>query len=323
MKRILTAVLVIAFLTAGCASATVMVNDNNRGTAVTTVSSGGSANEVKYYPTYDPSYKTARNDIFDFWFDIPADWKAVDKSADGSTFAIISDDPGIELNIFGTSAKKSDEDFFRQLSGGAGSIEDFTFNDGWVGKKIAASDSKVYYVRVDGDTYICFSIDYGDKTGWYEDNADKLDYIAKSLRTRQGSFGNIGEGSKITMDDLQLGVLKLNTPYKQVLEVMKSKPDREEDSSDDGIQSKTMFFADGTEVYLVDGVVNSIDVIDKGYATPRGLKVGDGTSRIKELYGDPDVTDSTHWGYKYDGYELFTIVIKNSVITEMEVDLVM
>ena len=90
------------------------------------------------------------------------------------------------------------------------------------------------------------------------------------------------------------------------------------------MEAKTLFFGDGTEIYLVDGTVYSINVISKDYPTPRGLRVGDSVSRLKELYGEPDnMDDKTHWGYAYEGYELFTVVLKDDKVLEIQVDLAM
>jgi hypothetical protein len=47
--------------------------------------------------------------------------------------------------------------------------------------------------------------------------------------------------------------------------------------------------------------VEGIDLISRALATPRGLRVGDGRARVRELYGpplgDPGNPDATQWVY--------------------------
>ena len=333
MKRFLASIiiLVLLMLTAGCSSAPAS-KETAAGKATGsmgavkvdgTEADKSAAGELKYFPTYDTEYKTARNDIFDFWFDIPNNWKAIDKSDTGEEFTVDCGNDKVSFLVYGTQIKGQVDDFYSKLSGTAGSIEDFTFRDGWMGKKIT-NGTKLYYLRTDGDTYIIFYANYKDDSAWFIDNRDTLEYIGQSLRIRQESFGSMGSEDSITLDDLQLGNIKLDMPYEKVLNVMKTKPDSENVDEYNGMQSKTLFYKDGTEIYLVDGTVYSINVISGDYLTPRGLKVGDTTAKLKELYGEPNnVNDETHWGYTYDGYELFSVVLKNDKIVEIQIDLVM
>jgi uncharacterized protein YceK len=333
MKRLLASIIILALvlLTAGCSAVPAQKETGPGGAsgpegtlkANGTGAGDNSADEVKYYPSFDSNYKTARNVRFDFWFDIPAEWKAVDKSADGEVFTIDPSNDNVSLLVYGATIEGGEEDFYGKLSGKDGSVEDFGFRDGWTGKKIT-NGTKLYYIRADGDTYIIFYIDCKDDTAWFSENRDTLEYIGRSLRISQESFGSIDGGNSISLDDLQLGNVKLDMPYEKVLDVMKSKPENEETDEYEGMEAKTLFYKDGTEIYLVDGAVYSINVISGDYPTPRGLKVGDTAERLKELYGEPNnKNDATHWGYTYDGYELFSVVLEDNKIVEIQVDLVM
>ena len=320
MKRFLASImiLILLMLTAGCSSAPASketaAGEVTGSTGAVKADATGvdkpAAGELKYFPTYDTKYKTARNDIFDFWFDIPNNWKAVDKSDTGEELTVDCGNEKVSLLVYGTVIKGEVDDFYSKLSGTAGSIEDFTFRDGWMGKKII-NGSKLYYLRTDGDSYIIFCANYKDDSAWFTENRETLEYIGQSLRIRQESFGTMDSEDSITLDDLQLGDIKLDMTYEKVLNVMKTKPESEKVDEYEGMESKTLFYMDGTQIYLVDGTIYSINVISSDYPTPRGLKVGDTTAKLKELYGEPDnVNDETHWGYTYDGYELFSVVLK-------------
>jgi uncharacterized protein YceK len=333
MKRFLASImiLILLMLNAGCSS---VLSSKGKAAGEPTGSAGAvkvdgsgtdklAAGEVKYFPTLDDKYKTARNDIFDFWFDIPNNWKAVDKSGNGEEFTIDSGNDKVSLLVYGATIDGKVDDFYRKLSGTDGNIEDFTFRDSWMGKKIT-NGTKLYYIRTDGDTYIIFYTDCKEDSGWFTGNSDTLEYIGQSLRIRQESFGSMGSEDSIALDDLQLGDIKLDMTYEKVLLTMKTKPENEKVDEYEGMESKTLFYKDGTEIYMVDGTIYSVNVISGDYPTPRGLKVGDTTEKLKELYGEPNnVNDETHWGYTYDGYELFSVVLKDNKIVEIQIDLVM
>ena len=278
----------------------------------------GTGKEARYYPTSVEGYKTAHNEAFDFWFDIPEDWKAIDKSKNGDGYYIISDNAGMDIRVYGLIKSSTEEEYYRKLSGNDGQIEDFTFNDGEPGKKIRNLDSRVYFVRVDEDTFICFYVNYTNNAAWYEANQDKLTSIAMSIRIRkEGPKLDSGE-NKISLDDLKLGEISIDMPYEEVKNKIKAGIVSEDT---DEYQGKTLFYDDGTEIYIIDDTVYSMNVNTSSYATPKGLKVGDDKSRVVELYGEPDnKEDDTYWGYTYDGYELFSVVLKDGKVAELQID---
>lgn len=333
MKRIVIAIALTILLT-GCAARPASVDGNGTGASS---ASGSTASdnkesaaktldgEIKFYPTYDGSYKTGRNEMFDFWFDIPNDWKAADESKDGSEYTILPDNSKVEIKMYGIMEDGSEDEFYTKLAGNAGKLSDFTYRDGWVGKKIDISDTETYYVRVDGDSYMVLHINAAGQNEWMEQNKDKLNYIAMSERTTKESYGKSLDGkNSVTLDDLQLGNIKLDISYSELLKIMKQKPQKEETEEYDGLEAKTLFFADNTQIYVVDGAVYSLNVTDSRYETPRGLKVGDSRSKLIKLYGEPDnKEDANHWGYNYNGYEVFTVIVEDGKVTEIQVDLAM
>ncbi len=306
--------------------ATIASNAASADSNCTVTASKNLEGEIKFYPTYDADYKTANNEIFAFWFDIPNDWRAVDQSEDGSEYSILTGDDSIDIRIYGVFAEESEDEFYASLSNGSGrKVPDFIFRDGWVGKKIAVSDSEVYYVRDDGDSYIILHVHSLGGSEWVLQNSDKLNYVAMSARTTRESYGSgLEDENLITLDDLKLGDMKLQMQYEDLLKVMKDKPDKEVDDEYEGLVAKTLFFSDHTEIYILDHIVYSINVTSSKYMTPRGLKTGDSVKRLKELYGEPaNINDEHHWGYTYDGYELFSVVIEDGKVVEIQVDLAM
>lgn len=332
MKKLILFIFALAILIAGCASKNESVDGTS--TAATngsTVSKDKATasktleGEIKFYPTYDANYKTASNEIFDFWFDIPNEWKAVDQSEDGSEYSIIPDNDNVEIKMYGVLADESEDDFYASLSGSSGTITDFSYRDGWVGKQINVSNSETYYVRVDGDSYMILHINSKGDSEWMKQNTEKLNYVALSARTTKESYGTgLEDKNLITLDDLQLGNIKLDMQYEDLLKAMKQKPEKEVEDEYEGLVAKTLYFPDNTQIYVVDNIVYSINVTSPEYPTPRGLKTGDSVKRLKELYGEPsNMEDENHWGYTYDGYELFTVVIEDNKVVEIQIDLAM
>lgn len=329
MRKIIFLFLIISLLLAGCSSAPGLKGASDaKGALAETANgtndstSGISAGAVKFYPTYDPDYKTANNEIFDFWFDIPSDWKAEDNSKDGSAYDILSGNENVKIKIFGQMKDGSEDAFYASLAGNGGVVEDFTYRDGWVGKQIKVSDNETYYVRVDGDSYLILHVDANGDPEWKKENEDILSYIAASARTTREGYG-LGlsdDDNKITPDDLQLGKIKLDMTYDELVKAVGQKPEKEEADEHEGMNAKTLFFADGTQVYMVDNAVYSVNVTSPDYETPRGLKTGDGESRLRKLYGEPSSSEGGVLGYSYNGYDLFTVVIENGKVSQIQID---
>lgn len=335
MKNLILLIFLAAILLSGCSSKSEPVGGSGTEAAAAGIDSTASNNkasasktqegEIKFYPTYDVNYKTGSNEMFDFWFDIPNEWKAVDQSEDGSEYQILSGNEKIEIKIYGVLANGPEEDFYASLQGNSGTISDFLYRDGWVGKQINISGTDTYYVRVDGDSYMILHVNSKGDNEWMTQNAEKLSYMAMSARTTRESYGvGMEDKNVITLDDLQLGKIKLDMSYEVLMKAMQQEPEKEAKDEYEGLEAKTLFFADNTQIYLVDNLVYSINVTSPAYPTPRGLKAGDSVERLIELYGEPaNKEDESHWGYTYDGYELFTVVIKDGKVIEMQIDLAM
>jgi hypothetical protein len=280
--------------------------------------------EIRFYPTYDENYKTGHNEMFDFWFDIPVDWNAVDQTEDGSAYNILSGNDKVEIRIYGVLINEENKDadgFYASLAGSRGTVTEFIFRDGWVGTQIKVSDTEEYYLRVDGDSYLILHINAGKDPGWMAKNEEKLNYVALSARTTQESYGRYcEEENTITPEDLKLGSIIVGMSYDDLLKAIGQAPEDEVLEKYEGLTLRTLYFADETQVYVVGDTVYTVNITSSDYETPRGLKTGDSEDRLLELYGEPASKNDGIWGYNYNGYELFTAVVEDGIVTQLQID---
>jgi len=330
MKKFILILAVIVMLFAACSSD----KENGSGTETSVADSteqqtNASASktldgEIRFYPTFDENYKTGHNEMFDFWFDIPVEWNAVDQTEDGSAYNILPGNDRVDIRIYGVLINGENEDadkFYTSLAGSRGTVSEFIFRDGWVGTQIKVSDTEEYYLRLDGDSYLILHINAGKDPGWMAANKEKLQYVALSARTAQEIFGRSGgDENTITPKDLKLGSITVGMSYNELLKTMGREPEDEVLEEFEGLTLRTLYFADETQVYVVDNTVYTVNVTSPYYETPRGLKTGDGEDRLLELYGEPSSKDGGIWGYYYNGYELFTAVVENGIVTQIQID---
>lgn len=329
MKRFLVVLLVIALMSTGCSLNSSNVNETEITAATEDSHTDTSAletleEEVRFYPAFDENYKTGNNLLFDFWFDIPVEWNAVDNSKDGSTFDILSGNDKVVIQISGemiNGDNEDEDDFCTSLAGKSGTVSEFRFRDRWVGKHIQVSANEAYYLRVDGDSYLILYINTKKDPEWKTQNEEILNNIAMSVRTARQSHGNHDtDAETIKKDDLQLGDISVGITYAELIEAMKQEPEDIEEENYEGFATKTLFFSDGTQVYIVDDIVYTVNVTSPDYVTPRGLKTGDSRQRLEELYGSPSNESDGILGYTYNGYELFTVVIEDDKVSQIQID---
>ena len=121
--------------------------------------------EILFYPTFDENYKTGSNEMFAFWFDIPVEWKAVDRSEDGSEYCILPDNDKVDIRIYGQLIEGPEDEFYRQLAGKNGEIK-FCLQNNWIGRKITISKIVIFY-PCDGTSYLILQVDAsGTLNGW-------------------------------------------------------------------------------------------------------------------------------------------------------------
>lgn len=277
--------------------------------------------EIIFYPAYNDDYKTGNNEKFDFWFDIPVEWKAVDESEDGSEYRILGSSEKVRIRIFGILEDDAGEDYYNKLAGSSGVISDYIFRDRWIGKRIDISPNETYYIREDGDSYMVLHVDAAADPAWLVKNSEIIDYIAMSARTTRESHGKeSNEVSSIDPGDLKLGDIDITMTYDELIAAMGQEPSDVIEEKYEGMTTKTLFFPDDTQVYIVNDSVFTVNVTSSDYATPRGLKPGDSEEKILELYGEPNNKEDGVWGYYINGYELFTVVVVDGVVDQIQIE---
>ena len=162
-----------------------VINSRKNGQEViqdTVVETDGVGNPVvkaRCFPTNNPKYKTTGNARFDFWFDIPAEWDAVDRSANGAGFDFLTNIDDVQAGAWGANKVFTDEEYYDEIFKNKSVFEDFMFADGVIGKYIQEENTH-NYIRNEQDRRIQFSITCSPEL--FKDNQDIIMHIAKSLR---------------------------------------------------------------------------------------------------------------------------------------------
>jgi len=287
---------------------------------------GNQDDERVYQPRYLASeksgYHAIYNDVSGFWIDIPESWKAAAEDENSDGFYLIPDSGKTDIRVYGVADPGNPDEYVPMLAGENGLISEFIFVDGVAGNKIENKNETVYYVRPDGDSFICLYVNYKNNREWFEKNTDVVEETARSIRTKRSIHGEESNGEdKITMDDLALGIFTINMLYSDLNKYMAAESVREEALDTGG---KLLFYEDGTEVFIFEDRLHSMNVISSEYETPRGVKVGDSAEKVKELYGKPDnISEDGLWGYTIDGYELLTFMIEDGKVSQIQIDMSM
>lgn len=125
-------------------------------------------------------------------------------------------------------------------------------------------------------------------------------------------------------EDMQLGKLKVDMTRGEIDKLMTAKISESKITNEYGIETEILSYEDGTEIHLVDGKIYSMNAASADYPTPRGLKVGDSSDTLKQLYGEPSAIDNNGtWIYSSRGYDLFFVTVKDGVVAKIMVSQVM
>jgi len=154
---------------------------------------------------------------------------------------------------------------------------------------------------------------------------DNSNTSSESAGSQQHSEKSVKQGQLKLDDDLQLGNLKVNMTRQMIDKVMKVGLQRSEKDNSSGIESEFLYYDDGTVIHLADGRIYSITVTSDYYATPRGLKVGDSSEKLQQLYGKPShIDEGSVWVYSSaSGYDLFFATVRNGNVVSIKVSQVM
>ncbi len=124
-------------------------------------------------------FKSIGNARFNFWFDIPDDWKATDKSANGDGYFIDTRNNEIDVRIYGSHVFP-ESDYYTELKlDPKYSSQRFVFHDGFVGTFLR-KDKELIFIRSERDVHIIFFLEGKDE--WMKKNEHLIKRIAGSIR---------------------------------------------------------------------------------------------------------------------------------------------
>ena len=128
--------------------------------------------EAKYFCAQDPDYHSIASARFNFWLDIPHNWRAVDSSTNGDGYFILTGNPRVDARVYGSEVELPTEPQKKTSV--------FLFRDGLKGVRVTASGS-VYFTRQISQRQVTFYLASSD-SAWLSENRRQIERIAASLR---------------------------------------------------------------------------------------------------------------------------------------------
>lgn len=144
------------------------------------------------------------------------------------------------------------------------------------------------------------------------------DYSVKAVQDPGAVYEGYIE-SALTMDDLQLGGIKLGMKADQAEQTMAVKPSKVIKEQNDEIEK---WLYEGIELDVQENQVIYASTASKEYATPRGLKVGDSAERLLKLYGTPSRIYNNIYSFEIDKeHYVFHAEVKDGKVIRIQVNL--
>jgi len=136
--------------------------------------------EAIYRPGVLKGFKTAFNQTYNFAFELPEQWRAIDASTIGDGYYIFTGKKFTDIRIYGERITPENENVLAEVdSTEFNKIERFTFNDGIKGLKLSGRVNRMY-IKDTGKIRISFYIKA--RKSWVEQNEVYLEHIAQSIR---------------------------------------------------------------------------------------------------------------------------------------------
>jgi len=133
--------------------------------------------EVKTSTEPDAEVHNAR---FNFWLTIPSEWKASDRSVNGDGYFIECGNENIDMRVYGSYAVLP-QDYYLNTDDGS-VVADFLFDGGIVGWQKQKADTYIQFFYYSNARYITFHLNYQNDPVWFNENEEKINLIAKTLR---------------------------------------------------------------------------------------------------------------------------------------------
>jgi hypothetical protein len=135
--------------------------------------------EAVYKPASLNRFKTAFNQTFNFAFELPKEWRAIDASTIGDGYYIFTGKKFTDIRIYGEWITPENENKLAEVdSTDFHKIEKFTFDDGVKGLKLSGRTYQMY-IKDNGKIRVSFYIKA--RKNWIQQNEVYLEHIAQTI----------------------------------------------------------------------------------------------------------------------------------------------
>lgn len=136
--------------------------------------------EAIYKPALIKEFKIAYNQSFNFSFELPKQWRAIDESTIGDGYYIFTGKKFTDIRIYGERITPDNERVLAEVDSTVFSkIETFIFNDGIKGLKLSG---RQYRMFVKDNGKIRVSLYIKARKRWLDQNEAFLEHIAHSIK---------------------------------------------------------------------------------------------------------------------------------------------
>jgi hypothetical protein len=135
--------------------------------------------EAVYRPASLNRFKTAFNQTFNFAFELPKEWRAIDASTIGDGYYLFTGKKFTDIRIYGEMITPVNENKLAEVdSTEFNKIEKFAFLDGIKGLKLSG---RTYRMYIKDNGKIRISLYIKARKNWILQNEVYLDHIAQSI----------------------------------------------------------------------------------------------------------------------------------------------
>ena len=136
--------------------------------------------EAVYKPAVITGFKTAYNQSFNFSFELPNQWRAIDESTIGDGYYVFTGKKFTDIRIYGERITPDNERVLAEVDSTVfNKIETFIFNDGIKGLKLSG---RQYRMFVKDAGRIRVSLYIKARKRWLDQNEVYLEHIAHSIK---------------------------------------------------------------------------------------------------------------------------------------------
>ncbi len=136
--------------------------------------------EAVYKPAKAKEFKTAYNQSFNFSFELPTLWRAIDESTIGDGYYIFTGKKFTDIRIYGERITPDNERVLAEVDSTVfNKIETFVFNDGIKGLKLSG---RQYRMFVKDAGKIRVSLYIKARKRWLDQNEIYLEHMAFSIK---------------------------------------------------------------------------------------------------------------------------------------------